>query len=127
VPPRSGQSYTEGHGEAARVNRQAHGRGEGDQLCRRESLRQPPNYFVCYPALPRPLFGEAQNILLQLVVGSALLELVEFLDLASVQAGLLTEGLVVVESVVAVVQLDRLQVGQFVKFRVEIAAARLRQ
>jgi len=67
-------------------------------------------------ALAGPLFGKLQHGLFELAVDAALLISFQISDLRFAETGLLTDGLVVMQSIVTAVQLARLQVSQLPEF-----------
>ncbi len=89
----------------------SHGCRQKHQMSRWERSLQSPEDKITDLNLSRPLLREPQHILLQRRVRIAYLELIEFADLAICESGPLTEGQMVVQSVVAIGQAGCLQVG----------------
>jgi hypothetical protein len=83
-------------------------------------LRQPFEYTRIHIRSDRPLLGEAHDVFFQVRISGALFEMRQVIDLFGRQSGLLTEGLVIVQSVVAIVNLRGFQIGEFPEFRIEI-------
>ncbi len=86
----------------------------------REAVEQLPVHL----RQARPLFGEAQNVLLSFRIGRALFKTGEVCNLFRRESSLLTEGRVIVQSVMTIVDLRSLQVSEFAQFGIEAGADR---
>ena len=92
---------------------------------RRQDAFETDHHFLFHSVLIGPLFSKSQHVLFRLREETALLEVSQFLDLCSAQTGLLTEGLVVVQSVMTIEKLGHLEVSQLSNLGVQVGANRL--
>ncbi len=106
--------------EPVRPIGQADAAGQHHHLCRRQSFRQFLDYFRAGFSLTRPLVGETQHEFFQIVVSRALLKFVQIVNLGFAQAGLLTKAFMIVHSVVALVDLRRLEISELAELWVEL-------
>jgi hypothetical protein len=79
--------------------------GENHQLGWRKALGQFANHLCRGPSLPRPLVRESKDELLLLAKSVALFEALQVFYLRFTQTGLPTDGRVIVQSVIAAVDL----------------------
>ena len=98
-----------------------HGGSQLHEMFGRKRFLQFDQYRFCHGRLLRELLGKRDNCFFQIIVRAASRVIVERLDLLLGKSGPLTEGFVMMDSVMTLVDHARLQVRQLPQFGVQPA------